>query len=107
MSEAYDFTVFGRYSVEPRNRFFVVNPATKRVTMVQAGSTLGTSVEWSGKLVARDNNIIVANLKSVTQDSIGFFGCSEKQKADLVSETQIVVDHVMEALKSVFRVFYE
>ncbi|KAF8346297.1 hypothetical protein F5887DRAFT_107068 [Amanita rubescens] len=55
LSEAYDFTVsgFGRYHFKPRNRFFIVNSVTKRVTMVQASSTQGTSVDWSGRLVAR------------------------------------------------------
>jgi hypothetical protein len=69
VSEAYDFTVpgFGYYSIKPRNIFFVVNSVTKRVTMVQAGNTDGTSVEWSSKLVARD----VEGVPKVTYD-VGF-----------------------------------
>ena len=78
MSEAYDFTVsgFGRYHFKPRNRFFVVNSVTKRVTMVQAGSTRGTSVDWSGRLVARGNEQSHLNPEKPNE----YIDCSERQK---------------------------
>ena len=99
MSEAYDFTTgFGHYDFKPKNIFFVVNPVTKRVTMVRAGSTRGTSVEWSGpsgQLVARADDH-----KPTYGD-----GCSDEQKEKLASRIKVVMSHVKEALQLVVCVF--
>ena len=105
MSESYDFTVtgFGRYNFKPRNRFFVVNPATKRVTVVRAGGTHGASVEWSGQLVTRGKDIIIPTLAQVKFGD----GCSEDQKNHLKHYTQMIVDRVVEAQQLVVCVFPE
>ena len=108
MSEAYDLTVtgFGQYNFKPRNRFFVVNPATKRVTMVQAASTHGTSVEWSRQLVARGGDIpVVKPPKDIKYSS--FSGCKEGNKKDLESARENVVARVQKALRLVVCVFSE
>ena len=98
MSKAYDFTAgFGHYNFMPRNQFFVVNQATKRVTMVQAGSTHGASVEWSRQLVARGGGPVV----HVTFGR----GCSEEERVHLEFATQKVVDLVKNALALVVCLF--
>lgn len=105
MSEAYDFTVAssGHYNFEPRNRFFIVNPVTKRVTMVRAGSTHGTSVEWAGghvALVARGNS-----LSKVSAEHQGlnlkFKGCSGTQEGIITQATHKAIYYVQDALTSV------
>ena len=64
--------------------FFVVNPVTKRVTMVQAGSAHGTSVEWSGQLVARGDDIIHLTLRFQVGSCLG-------DKYLMVCDTRLVV----------------
>ena len=60
VSKAYNFAVsgFGHYNFKPRNRFFIIDPVTKKVMIVQAGSSpCWTSVDWSpGGLVAWDTH---------------------------------------------------
>jgi hypothetical protein len=110
VSEAYDLTVtgFGHYNFKPRNRFFVVNPTTKRVTMVQAGSTHGTSVEWSRQLVARGDDIPVDKPPKLKDIKYSLFsGCKKDEKAKLKPARQNVVDRVQEALRLVVCVFSE
>ena len=111
MSDAYDLTAtgFGHYNVKPRNRFFVVNPATKRVTMVQAGTTHGTSVEWSSRLVARDDstNHTTERILDITITKSLFGKVSSSERKVLEDTNQMVADHVADAIKLVVCVFCE
>ena len=108
MSEAYDFagTGFGHYNFKPRNRFFVVNPATKRVTMVQAGSTHEISVKWSGQLFARGDDIVAKPL-DLTPIRFGFRSKCKENKGHVESGRQMIADSIQQALKLVVCVFTE
>ena len=71
--------------------------------MVQAGITHGTSVEWSGQLLARGNNIIVP----IPVPRQKFGGCSEEEKKRLESDTQELLVLIKTALQLVVCVFSE
>ena len=69
--------------------------------MVQAGSIHGTSVEWSGQLVARDGGAKVI-IKKPT-----FVGCSESLEEELTGYTQMLVDSIESARELVVCFFFE
>ena len=64
--------------------------------MVQAGSTHGTSVKWSGHLLAR----------GLDHKHFGD-GCNVTQKNQLTSGTAMAVRYVERALQLVVCVFFE
>ena len=72
--------------------------------MVQAGSIHETSVEWSGKLVARGTDINEPLTHVTFHDGNR---CSEEQKEDLEKYTQEIVDRVVKAQELIVYVFSE
>lgn len=63
--------------------------------MVQAGTTHGTSVEWSGQLVARGDN------------DLTFDGCSDDQQNSLRTTNDEIVKDATGAQELVVCVFSE
>ena len=76
--------------------------------MVQAGTTHGTSVEWSSRLVARDDstNHTTERILDITiTKSLSEVSSSERKV--LEDTNQMVADHVADAIKLVVCVFCE
>jgi hypothetical protein len=69
--------------------------------MVQAGTTHGTSVEWSRQLVARGLDNI-----TIRKPTFGD-GCSEATKRALETYTEMIVGRVNRARQLVVCVFFK
>ena len=108
VSKAYDFAVsgLGRYNFKPRNRFFIVDPVTKKVITVQAGSTRWTSAVWSpGGLVARDSDS--HPFLPIVPHEMKFSGCDTAQRAMLYRVAVKAVELAKNSLVLVARVRFE